>query len=140
MTERPRNRWKRWSAIGGVTIVVLGGLLVWRFSPLPSATWNVTEIVVDGNRVDPLGSTLTTGLGTITFHGCNEVAAHAGGLPWKPRLGPGSTTAMECLGPRGDLDAIWARLVQSSVTFDGAWRQTGTIRGSSVEMRITRVL
>lgn len=119
---------------------MLLGLFVWRVCPLPSETWRVTEIRVDDKLVDPLGSTIRTSLGSITFHGCNEISVHAGGLPWRPRLGPGSTTAADCGGPLGNLDAIWARLVRSPVTFDGAWSTTATLRGSGVEMRLSRDL
>ncbi|MGB6058286.1 MAG: hypothetical protein WBF71_08460 [Microthrixaceae bacterium] len=138
MTESYRPRWKRWLALGAVTLVILGGLFVWRVSPLPSATWTVTEILVDGKAVDPLGSTIETGLGLVTFHGCNFISEQAGGLPWRPRFISTSTTEIHCLGANRDLDVSWTRLVGSSVTFDGAWRKTATIRGSSVEMRITR--
>jgi len=121
-----------------VALVLLGGLFVWRFSPLPSATWSVTDILVDGKQVDPLGATITTSLGNITFNGCNTISTQVGGLPWRPSLGTSSTTAMGCVGPQGDLDAIWARLAQSPVTFDGAWKRTATLRGSSVEIRLSR--
>ncbi|HTO00127.1 MAG TPA: hypothetical protein VL068_05575 [Microthrixaceae bacterium] len=130
--------WKRWFAIGAVALLLLGALFVWRYSPLPPVNWTVAEIIVDGNRVDPLDSTISTSLGIIAFHGCNEMTAQAGGLPWKPRLGPDSSTAVGCLGPMGDLDASWIRLVKSSVTFDGVWKKTATIRGNSVEMRLRR--
>lgn len=138
MAANPKSRWKRWLAAASVTLVILAGLFVWRVSPLPSATWTVNEILVDGKPVDPLGSTINTRLGLITFHGCNEISDQVGGLPWKPRFRSESSTAVGCLGTNRELDASWSRLVRSSVTFEGAWRRTATLRGSSVEMRLTR--
>lgn len=136
--EAPKPRWKRRCAIGTAAILLVVAWFGWRYSPLPSADWTVTDIVVAGKRVDPLDSSISTSLGYVTFHGCNEMTARSSGLPWKPRLRPESSTAVGCLGPAGALDASWTRLVGSSVTFDGAWSGTATIRGNSVEMRLRR--
>jgi hypothetical protein len=117
----PCRKW-RW-ILGGLGVVLLAAaLFVWRTSPLPSAKWRVTEIRVDGNRVDPL----------------NAMGAQAHGLPWHPKLDSTYTTEMFCTGPRGDLDKIWTRLVGSPITFDGAWSDTATLRTDSVEMHVTR--
>jgi hypothetical protein len=133
----PCRKW-RW-ILGGLGVVLLAAaLFVWRTSPLPSAKWRVTEIRVDGNRVDPLNATIRTKMGSITFKGCNEMGAQAHGLPWHPKLDSTYTTEMFCTGPRGDLDKIWTRLVGSPITFDGAWSDTATLRTDSVEMHVTR--
>ncbi|MFN8050623.1 MAG: hypothetical protein U0Q22_04240 [Acidimicrobiales bacterium] len=135
---RPRRRWWRIVALVAVVLICLGAIVVWRASPLPSATWIVTAIRVDGRSVDPAGSTVTTSFGQIAFRGCNEMSSEVGGLPWRPRFGTTSSTLMACLGPRAGLDAIWSRLTTSSVTFDGAWRSAARLRGDGVEVRLRR--
>ena len=119
-------------------MLLAGVLLIWRAAPLPTARWRVERITVDGERVVPLRSSVTTGMGRITFRGCNEIGASVGGLPWRPRVISSSTTAVYCPGPRGDLDQIWWRLTRSDIAFDGAWRDRATLRGGGVRIELVR--
>lgn len=135
--RRRRGR-GRGIAIVLAIVVAAGAGYVWMWSPLPTARWRVTSITVDGTRLDPLDSYVTTSTANITFHGCNEVGATVGGLPWHPRFGTMWSTAVGCLGPSGDLDQAWYRLTHASVTFDGAWATTATLRGGDVVIRLTR--
>lgn len=116
----------------------MGALLIWRTAPLPTARWRVERITVDGERVDPLGSSVSTGMGNITFHGCNELATWVGGLPWRPRVVSSSTTLVGCPGPLARLERIWHRLTRSDIAFDGAWRDRATLRGGAVSIELRR--